>query len=367
MEYPYDAPRPQKQFAAIFDLNKCIACQTCTISCKMTWTGGRGQEYMFWNNVESKPYGGYPFAWDFKLLQMLDGGSWKGGKYTGQTIFEKAKSLGQHVEGFLPELEDFAYYNAGEDEGAGQPIDGGAHVSGYDHPIWFFYLPRICNHCTYPGCVANCPRQSIYKAPESGIVLIDQSRCQGYKQCVKGCPYKKSFFNSSTGRSEKCIGCYPKTNKGLTTQCIENCIGKIRLQGWINPPDKVQKDNPLDYLVHVRKLAVPLYPQFGTEANVYYIPPVTAPLPFLKQMFGPAVARAHKLYRDELPHDKELQALLMLFGSSPQIITRFKVNGKMAVGYRYDGMEVARVPITETPVVRKSFDKNLRVVRTDIT
>ena len=53
MEYPYEDARPKKQIAWVFDLNKCIACQTCSVACKMTWSSGRGQEYMFWNNVEN--------------------------------------------------------------------------------------------------------------------------------------------------------------------------------------------------------------------------------------------------------------------------------------------------------------------------
>ncbi|MBI4635048.1 MAG: dehydrogenase, partial [Candidatus Rokubacteria bacterium] len=71
MDYPYEARRPERQFAMIFDTNKCIACQTCTVACKTTWTPGRGQEYMFWNNVESKPYGYYPLGWDVNILSRL--------------------------------------------------------------------------------------------------------------------------------------------------------------------------------------------------------------------------------------------------------------------------------------------------------
>src|SRR3989304_937010 len=71
MSYWYPQARPSKQFAMVFDTNKCIACQTCTMACKNAWTSGRGQEYMFWNNVETKPYGGYPPAWDVKLLAMI--------------------------------------------------------------------------------------------------------------------------------------------------------------------------------------------------------------------------------------------------------------------------------------------------------
>jgi nitrate reductase beta subunit len=61
MSYWYPEKRPKRQFAAIFDTNKCIACQTCTLACKTTWTSGKGQEYMLWNNVETKP-GFYPSA-----------------------------------------------------------------------------------------------------------------------------------------------------------------------------------------------------------------------------------------------------------------------------------------------------------------
>jgi nitrate reductase beta subunit len=40
MSYWYPESRPKKQFAAVFDTNKCIACQTCTLACKTTWTSG---------------------------------------------------------------------------------------------------------------------------------------------------------------------------------------------------------------------------------------------------------------------------------------------------------------------------------------
>src|SRR3972149_1007537 len=90
MDYPYEAAPPSRQFAAVFDINKCIACQTCTFACKNAWTSGRGQEYMFWNNVESKPYGFYPLGWDVKLLDMLGAQDWAANTYQGKTVFEAA-------------------------------------------------------------------------------------------------------------------------------------------------------------------------------------------------------------------------------------------------------------------------------------
>src|SRR3990172_2380255 len=73
MEYRFPEHHPNWQFAAVFNINRCIACQTCTMACKSTWTFSEGQEHMWWNNVESKPYGGYPHNWDVKLLQLLNG------------------------------------------------------------------------------------------------------------------------------------------------------------------------------------------------------------------------------------------------------------------------------------------------------
>lgn len=361
MSYWYPESRPQKQFAAVFDTNKCIACQTCTLACKTTWTSGRGQEYMLWNNVESKPYGSYPMAWDLKLLESLEAGKWNGNRYAGQTIFESAPA-GERILGWRPESQDYAYPNVGEDDCAGQ-IDLGAAMSS-PHMAWFYYLARICNHCTYPACLASCPRGSIYKRPEDGIVLVDQRRCRGYQECVKGCPYKKVFFNPMTGTSEKCIACYPKIEQGIQPQCFVNCIGKIRMAGFISKPENAKPENPIDYLVHIKKVALPLYPQYGLEPNVYYIPPIHVPTAFTRQMFGPAVDEAVKTYRNAR-NDQDLAALLCLFGSSEMVMPRWKRQGDIVTGMDEKGNTIVRVPMNEPVVVRQAFDKLYQIQRTN--
>ena len=53
-----------RQIAMVLDLNKCIGCQTCTVACKTQWTNRNGREYMYWNNVETKPGAGYPKKWE---------------------------------------------------------------------------------------------------------------------------------------------------------------------------------------------------------------------------------------------------------------------------------------------------------------
>jgi nitrate reductase / nitrite oxidoreductase, beta subunit len=359
MDYWYPESRPRRQFGAVFDTNKCIACQTCTLACKTTWTSGRGQECMFWNNVETKPYGYFPLGWDVRILDMLGAQSWSGDRYDGRTIFEAA-GPGQRVLGFAPDDLDYAHVNIGEDEIAGS-IERGAHLV-LPHLQWMFYLARICNHCTYPACLASCPRGSIYKRPEDGIVLVDQERCRGYQECVKGCPYKKVFFNPATGTSQKCIACYPKIEQGLQPQCFVSCIGKIRVQGFIDPPGKVVEDNPIDYLVHVRKLALPLLPQLGLEPNVYYVPPVNVPDPFLVQMFGPDAPAAKQTYL-RAKDDPVLRGLFALIGSTESTIAHFAVKNDVAIAYDDKRKEVVRVPVREPSFVRPAEDRLYQIAR----
>ena len=361
MSYWYPESRPKRQFAAVFDINKCIACQTCTLACKTTWTSGKGQEYMLWNNVETKPYGCYPLKWDLTLLNQLGPQPWDGGKYAGRTIFEAAPA-GERLLGWRPGERDYSYPNVGEDDCAGK-IEGGADIS-LPHFAWFFYLARICNHCTYPACLASCPRGSIYKRPEDGIVLVDQGRCRGYRECTKGCPYKKVFFNELTGTSEKCIACFPKIEQGLQPQCFVNCIGKIRLTGWLSRPEDAKPENPLDYLVHIRKVALPLFPQFGLEPNVYYIPPIHAPAAFVRQMFGPGAAAAIAAYR-AARDDTDLTGLLGLFGSTDRVVPRWRRDGDAIIAREEDGTEITRVPLREPIFIREAFDEKYAVARTN--
>jgi nitrate reductase beta subunit len=401
MAYPYEGAPPSRQFAFVFNINRCIACQSCTMACKSTWTFSKGQEHMWWANVETKPYGGYPMFWDVKLLELLDranaeGRGWGGepsaqpkspyGRFEGRTIFEAERMLtpdSARVLGYLPTDEEWNSPNLYEDNPVGpkgRPFQW--HETGVElpeHQTWFFYLARICNHCSYPACLAACPRKAIYKRPEDGIVLIDQSECRGYRKCVEACPYKKSMYRGNTRVSEKCVACYPRIEgkdpesggKPMETRCMAACIGQIRLQGLV----KVNADgswvedryHPLYYLVHVARVALPLYPQFGTQPNGYYIPPRWVPRPYLRQMFGPGVDGAIERYENA---DRELIAVLQLFRRSNLIIYGYKVvegpkvyegtrRGRRVtlyndtvIGYGRDGEELFRTTVEEPMHVR---------------
>lgn len=138
--YPYDLPDHYDfQWSAVFNINRCIACQTCTMACKSTWTFGKGQEHMWWNNVSTKPYGDHPRGFDAKLLSMLP---------KGKTIFEAAPE-GERVLGYIPDDIEYDYPNAFEDSPCGPHIGAGQYQeidvskSKTQDKQWFFYLQRI--------------------------------------------------------------------------------------------------------------------------------------------------------------------------------------------------------------------------------
>ena len=395
MDYRYEEAHPERQLVAVFNTNRCIACQSCTMACKSTWTFSQGQEAMWWNNVETKPYGGYPRNWDIKTLRLIEEKSTKErvwdtsqiaedrpyGVFEGETIFDLAP-YGRYALGYEPDPEEWQAPNMYEDTPTGTGGKTGESMKGgaiNEHASWFFYLARVCNHCSYPACVAACPRKAPYKRPEDGIVLIDQSRCWGYKMCVQACPYKKAMYREDTRTSEKCIGCFPRVEGKdpacggvpMEARCMSVCIGKIRMQGLVEVEQSgtwaEDRDHPLYFLIKEEKVALPLYPQFGTQPNIYYIPPRWVPRDYLRQMFGPATDHAVDTYTNP---SRRLLAVLQLFRAAEQMIFKFEVvegkkyrdvnvGGKVrdifddtVLGFDANGKEIARVSVAEALHVR---------------
>ena len=185
---------------------------------------------------------------------------------------------------------------------------------------FMMYLPRLCEHCLNPACVASCPSGSIYKREDDGIVLIDQDKCRGWRMCVSGCPYKKIYYNWQTGKAEKCIFCYPRIEAGQPTVCSETCVGRIRYLGvllydadrieeaasverdrdlyqaqldiFLDPHDpaviaQAKRDGIADNWIEAAqkspvykmavdwKIALPLHPEYRTLPMVWYVPPLS--------------------------------------------------------------------------------------------
>jgi len=313
----------KRQLAMVMDLNKCIGCQTCTVACKTQWTNRNGREYMYWNNVETHPGAGYPRNW------MEAGGG-----------FDQDGNL---RDGIIPDMVDYGIpwdYNhdelfKGELLHTKSELEWGPNwdedVGGGEYPnSYFFYIPRICNHCSNPGCLAACPREAIFKREQDGIVLVDLERCQGYRYCIAGCPYKKIYFNPKISKSEKCIFCFPRVERGLPPACAHQCVGRIRFVGFLD-----DEEGQVYKLVHKYKVALPLRPDFGTQPNVYYVPPLfdppkfdenmapiensrRIPMEYLELLFGKEVHQALDTLRKEMEkrargEESELMDILIAY------------------------------------------------------
>jgi nitrate reductase beta subunit len=268
------------QVSMVFHLDKCIGCHTCSIACKNIWTDRKGAEYMWWNNVETKPGTGYPTSWEDQEKYK---GGWQKvtnglelravGKVRGaMTVFHNPNlpTIDDYYEPFTFKYQDLFDAPEGADQPTARPISmitgqpmeieagpnwdddlGGSPLYAANDPnlaqvsaaerqalfeverLVFFYLPRMCNHCLNPACVAACPSGALYKRGEDGIVLLNQERCRAWRFCVTACPYKKTYFNWSTGKSEKCILCYPRLETGQAPACFHSCVGRIRYLGMV--------------------------------------------------------------------------------------------------------------------------------------
>ncbi|MET7999596.1 nitrate reductase subunit beta [Nonomuraea glycinis] len=357
--------RIMAQLAMVMNLDKCIGCHTCSVTCKQAWTNRAGTEYVWFNNVETRPGQGYPRTYQ-------DQDKWKGGWELNRRGRLKLKAGGRLRKLFtifanplMPSIND--YYEpwtydydrlfsapATEDTPVARPrslisgeptkitwsanwdddLAGGPELAPADPVLrklsdqvklefeqaFMFYLPRICEHCLNPSCVASCPSGAMYKRSEDGIVLVDQDRCRGWRMCVTGCPYKKVYFNHRTGKAEKCTFCYPRVEVGLPTVCSETCVGRLRYIGIIlydadkvaeaasvpddrdlyeaqkgvlldpHDPDVIAgaraagipedwleaaRSSPIHKLIFEFGVALPLHPEYRTMPMVWYIPPLS--------------------------------------------------------------------------------------------
>jgi nitrate reductase beta subunit len=93
-------------FGMVMNLDKCIGCHTCSVTCKNVWTNRVGVEYVWFNNVETKPGIGYPKNWE-------DQGKWNGGWVVKDGKLElKAggrvkRLMNLFMNPDLPEIDDY--------------------------------------------------------------------------------------------------------------------------------------------------------------------------------------------------------------------------------------------------------------------
>jgi nitrate reductase beta subunit len=358
--------RIRAQVGMVLNLDKCIGCHTCSITCKNVWTSRDGVEYAWFNNVESKPGIGYPKEWQNQK-------KWKGGwQRTAAGKLEPRQggklrilanlfanpnlpSIDDYYEPFTFDYEHLQNAPLMQTPPTARPIsvitgkkmdkiewgpnwedDLGGEFSSRSRDALFegvqkemystfentflMYLPRLCEHCLNPACVASCPSGSIYKREDDGIVLVDQDKCRGWRMCISGCPYKKIYYNWSSGKAEKCTFCYPRIEAGQPTVCSETCVGRIRYLGvllydadkieaaasvpneqdlyeaqlgcFLDPHDPAiqaearrqgvpdswvesARKSPVYKMAVEWKIAFPLHPEYRTLPMVWYVPPLS--------------------------------------------------------------------------------------------
>ena len=354
------------QIAMVLNLDKCIGCHTCSVTCKNVWTSREGVEYAWFNNVETKPGIGYPKDWENQERWQ---GGWRrkrsgrieprmGGKWRMLAKLFANPQLPEIDDYYEPFTFDYDHLKTAPESRAApvarpvslitgqrmEKIEWGPNweeilgtefrkrsrdqnfegiqkeIYGQFENTFMFYLPRLCEHCLNPSCVASCPSGSIYKREEDGIVLVDQDKCRGWRMCVSACPYKKIYYNWQSGKAEKCTFCYPRIEAGEPTVCSETCVGRIRYLGvllydadrieeaasvadeqqlypaqlslFLNPNDATviaaarrdgvpeawidaARRSPTYKMAIDWKIAFPLHPEYRTLPMVWYVPPLS--------------------------------------------------------------------------------------------
>jgi len=84
------------------------------------------------------------------------------------------------------------------------------------------FMPSMCMHCEKPPCVSACTLNAIRKR-EDGILLIEEERCNGCRQCVDACPLRAIQFLSDRNLAVKCDLCVNRVDSGMLPACVERC------------------------------------------------------------------------------------------------------------------------------------------------
>lgn len=140
-------------------------------------------------------------------------------------------------------------------------------------------LPRSCLHCENALCVTVCPTGASYKRVEDGIVLVDADKCIGCQLCAWACPYGARELDEKVGVMRKCTLCIDRIyNEDLPAAerepaCVSTCPARARHFGDLADPD-----SEVSKLVNERG-GVDLLAALGYRPTNKYLPPRRAAIP----------------------------------------------------------------------------------------
>ncbi len=224
-------PLSKKKMGLVIDLDTCVGCHACAVSCKQWNAGGVAGPL-----TDESPYGKDPSGVWFNRVHSYE--------------LAATSSCGGHTS------------------------DG--HTSADNstpQPAMTVHMPRSCLHCEQPACVTVCPTGASYKRAEDGIVLIDEDKCIGCKLCSWACAYGAREYSAVEGVMKKCTLCIDRIyNTQLPESerqpaCVQACPTKARHFGDLGDPD-----SEVSKLVAARD-GVALMPELGYAPVNRYLPP----------------------------------------------------------------------------------------------
>lgn len=294
----------ERQLAMVINLDKCIGCQSCTVTCRTHWKVDReGADHIYNIWCETKPGEGWPKGWMDMGRRVPDwvkdyGGSWK---FNLEEVYA-SKAGEAFLHPVAEETGEPVKYGPVWEEDRG----GGEWPNGY-----FFYMPRLCNHCDDPPCVQACEdycakrnvETPMTKRASDGIVTINPDACLDCGVCVAACPYKIPMENIAAKSYEMCDFCVSRVDREFAPVCAKSCPARAMYFGYLD-----DEESYVSKLVNEYKVALPLRPDFETGPNVYYVPPFSRPrrigqdnemldetdipIELLRDYFGPGVDHA---------------------------------------------------------------------------
>jgi len=171
------------------------------------------------------------------------------------------------------------------------------------------YMTRPCMHCENPPCIKVCPVQATF-VDDEGLVRQNYARCIGCRFCTMACPYGVRYFNwrqptwengleqhlnpdrvegdgikegpspRPTGVVEKCTFCIHRLQKAraraeeegrdfrpdeYVPACVQTCTGKARFFGDLDDPDSTVSQ------LEKTPRAFRLMEDVGTHPKVIYL------------------------------------------------------------------------------------------------
>ncbi|NQV83503.1 MAG: 4Fe-4S dicluster domain-containing protein [Rhodospirillales bacterium] len=208
------ATSPAKKLGLVIDLDICVGCHACAVSCKEWNTSGHMAPL-----TDLMAYGERPTGVWFNRVHTF-------------------------------EVEN-------EETGESRTV----------------HFPRSCLHCEDAPCVTVCPTGASYKREEDGIVLVNENICIGCKLCSWACPYGAREYDEDAGVMKKCTLCVDKIyNPTLPAEsrvpaCVSTCPAGARHFGDLGDPD-----SDISKLVEARE-GYALMPEQGCKPTNRYLSP----------------------------------------------------------------------------------------------